>query len=53
MFLKAATSLCKTISAYWYAINQGIQIYDKWFNENKLSNQTKPYINYIYSNKNS
>ena len=32
MILKTATFLYKTISAYWYTINQGIQIHGKWFN---------------------
>ena len=38
MILKTVTYF----SAYWYKINQGIQIHGKWFNQNKLSNQAKP-----------
>ena len=31
MILKTVTFMCKTISNYWYATNQGIQIHCKWF----------------------
>ena len=36
MILKTATFLYKTISAYWYTINHGIQTHGKSFNSNKL-----------------
>ena len=32
MILKTAIFLYKTISAYWYTINQGIQTHGKSFN---------------------
>ena len=38
MVLKTVRFLCETISAYWYTINQGIQIHCEWFNENNLRN---------------
>ena len=38
MILKTARFLCETISAYWYTINQGIQIHCERFNENNLRN---------------